>query len=159
MTLTDEETAERLKLLIPSLEKYGLCLVLEVHGKDHGTGKRIGEVLDLIGSDRIRMNYDTGNAIFYGRTDVLSDMDACMDAIAYMHLKDKKGAPEQWDFPALGEGTVDFPEIIRRLEARGNDCPFSIEIEFTPEGPENLAEVNLAVERSGRYLQGIGMEL
>lgn len=159
VVLSEEETAERLRELLPFLEKYRLLLVLEVHGKEHGTGKSIKRILERVQSPLVQMTYDTGNAVFYGRTDVEADVQACVDRIAYMHLKDKAGVADEWNFPALGKGDIRFPEILRILEERQNDCPFSIEIEFTPKGPENLEEVNRAVEESYRYLKSIGMEM
>ena len=76
-----------------------------------------------------------------------------------MHLKDKAGEPKEWNFPALGKGVVGFPKIFEKLERVGNACPFSIEIEFTPEGPESLEAVNRAVRDSAEYLKSLGMEL
>ena len=76
-----------------------------------------------------------------------------------MHLKDKAGSTREWDFPALGEGDVDFPKVFQKLEAAGNDCPFSVEIEFTQAGPESLAQINVAVETSAKYLIEHGFEL
>lgn len=159
VVLSEEETAERLGELLPYLEKYQLQLVLEVHGKEHGTGESIKRILDKIPTPLIRVNYDTGNAVFYGNTDVEKDLEACVDCVAYMHLKDKAGAPDEWNFPALGKGNIPFRNIFGILEKHQNDCPVSIEIEFTQEGAENLEEVNCAVRDSYQYLKSIGMEM
>ena len=82
-----------------------------------------------------------------------------MEDVAYMHLKDKAGADDAWDFPAVGKGKVDFPAIFRQLEEAKNDCPFSIEIEFTAAGPKDLDEVNKAVADSAEYLIAQGFTL
>ena len=47
-----------------------------------------------------------------------------------MHLKDKRGGKGDWDFPAPGDGTIDFAGILGLLEAGGYDGPLSVEIEF-----------------------------
>ena len=76
-----------------------------------------------------------------------------------MEPEDKAGGTKGVNFPAPGKGTVDFPEIFKKLEKSGNACPFSIEIEFTPEGPGSLETVNQAVRDSAEYLKSLGMEL
>ena len=48
---------------------------------------------------------------------------------------------------------------LEELKAAGNDCPLSIEIEFTPEGAGSLAAVDQAVADSAAYLTAHGFEL
>ena len=156
----DEEVAAHVRNLLPRLEACGLTLALENHG-EHGTGRRLKSIVDLVGSPRVRINYDTANAVFYGDFDrggLLDDITACVSEIGFMHVKDKAGARNEWNFPALGAGYIDFPAIFGILEAAGNNCPLSIEIEFGPGGPQNLAEVNEAVRASKKYLAKIGIE-
>ncbi|MFO7343265.1 MAG: sugar phosphate isomerase/epimerase family protein [Bacillaceae bacterium] len=153
----DDEVAEHIKEIVPYLEKYDLVLGLENHGK-HATGKQIMEIVNLVDSPRVVINYDTANAIYYGNVDVLEDMKACVDKIGHIHLKDKAGAHNEWNFPAIGKGTVNFSAIIDLLEKSGNDCPLSIEIEFTTDGAKDLAEVDQAVRDSYRYLKKLGLE-
>ena len=155
---TNEQVAENIRSLLPRLEENGLKLVLEVHG-DHGSGKILKTITDRIGSDLVSINYDTANAIFYGNVDLAADLDACMDSIGYMHIKDKAGAQREWNFPALGRGTIDFPMVFGKLDRAGNACPLSIEIEFTKDGPANLEEVNRAVADSAAYLKKLGFRL
>ena len=76
-----------------------------------------------------------------------------------MHLKEKAGDPKEWNFPALGKGYVDFPMIFQKLKKAENNCPFSIEIEFTKEGPKDLMEINQAVKDSYDYLKSQGFAL
>ncbi|MCI8763833.1 MAG: sugar phosphate isomerase/epimerase [Lachnospiraceae bacterium] len=155
---SDELVAEHIRMLLPYLEEYQMSLVLESHG-EHATGAVLKGITDRVDSPRVGINYDTANVIFYGNVDPVSDMDSCMGDIRYMHLKDKAGETKEWNFPAPGKGTVDFPEIFKKLEKSGNACPFSIEIEFTPEGPGSLETVNQAVRDSAEYLKSLGMEL
>ena len=155
---SNEVTAARIAKLVPELEKLDMKLVLEVHG-DHGTGAVLNEICGMVGSDRVLINYDTANAIFYGDVDVPSDMRGCLDRIGYVHLKDKAGGRKEWNFPALGKGYVPFPEIFAMMDEADNLSPYSIEIEFTQAGPKDLAEVNQAVMDSAEYLRSQGFEL
>ena len=155
---SNEVTAERIRNLVPELEKQDMKLVLEVHG-DHGTGAILKEICGLVGSDRVLVNYDTANAIFYGDVDVPQDFRDCIDKIGYVHLKDKAGGKKEWNFPALGKGYMPFPDLFRMMDEADNLSPYSIEIEFTQAGPKDLDEVNRAVQDSADYLRDQGFEL
>ena len=156
--LSNEKTADQIKRLEPYLRKNHLKLVLETHG-DHGTGVKVKNIVDLINSEFVSINYDTGNVIFYGNAEIKEDLPACIDQVGYIHLKDKRGANEEWDFPAIGEGNIDMPMIFEIIEKNKNLCPLSIEIEFTRVGPRNLEEVNKAVKSSYEYLAAHGFEI
>ncbi len=151
-TASDERVSHNIKALIPELEKYGLTLVLELHG-EHATGAIMRRIVELIDSPLVKINYDTANCLFYGGVKAEEDVDVCMKDIAYLHLKDKAGDPTEWNFPPLGMGYVDFDTIFRKLAAADNDAPFSIEIEFTQAGPKDLSEVNEAVRLSAEFLR------
>jgi sugar phosphate isomerase/epimerase len=154
----DEISARRIAEFIPYLDECGLTLVLETHG-EHSTGRRLRKIVEMVNSKRVMINYDTANVIFFANADVESDIDDCAGYIGFMHIKDKAGAPDEWNFPALGRGYVDFPMIFRKLDAAGNECPASIEIEFGPDGSQNLEEVNEAVRASYEYLSDIGVNV
>ncbi|PUU93480.1 MAG: Uncharacterized protein CI949_1333 [Halanaerobium sp.] len=158
--LSDQKTAENIKTLIPYLEDYGLILGLENHGK-HGTGKRLKKIVELIDSERVVVNYDTANAIFYGEKDLdlAADFKSALDRVGHLHLKDKAGAQKEWNFPALGQGNIDFEQLFKLLKESENNSPFSIEIEFREDGPADLAEVNQAVKDSYQFLKEAGFKL
>lgn len=156
--ISDYEVAEHVKEIIPYLEEYNLKLGLENHGK-HGTGKQLKAIVDMVNSPRVMINYDTANAIFYGNVNLEEDMEACIDRIGHIHLKDKAGVYNEWNFPAIGKGCIDFKMIMDKLERAKNNCPLSIEIEFTKEGAKDLDEVNRAVKDSCDYLKKLGLDI
>ena len=153
----NEVVAEHIKGIVPYLEKYDMKLVLEIHG-DHGTGAILKDICNLVGSERVLINYDTANAIFYGDVDVPKDLAGCLDKVGYVHLKEKAGGRQEWNFPALGKGYVDFPEIFKMMDEADNLSPYSIEIEFTQSGAKDLEEINRAVMDSAAYLREQGFE-
>jgi L-ribulose-5-phosphate 3-epimerase len=155
---SNDQVAGHIRNLLPYLEEYDLILVLENHG-EHATGKIIKSIVELVGSPRVLINYDTANIIYYADVDPMDDLPACIDKVGYMHIKDKVGGPLEWNFPALGQGQIDFRGIFDLLNKTGNDCPLSIEIEFTKAGPKDLAEVNQAVQVSCEYLRKLGVEI
>lgn len=155
----DEMILKQLKTFEPILKEKNIKMVIEVHGHDHGTGKILKELIAPLNSDTIFVAYDTANAIFYGDVDPVEDLKASVDAVKYVHIKDKASAKDVWDFPALGEGYVQFEDFIEVLEENHNDSPLSIEIEFTEKGPKDLKEVNDAVMTSRKYLESIGLKV
>jgi len=155
---SDYEVAEHIKEVLPYLEEYNMVLCLETHGK-HATGKQLKTIVELVDSPRVVINYDTANVIFYGNVNLEEDLESCIDRIGYIHLKDKAGAYNEWNFPAIGKGQIDFKMVVDKLEKANNNCPLSIEIEFTKEGAKDLEEVNQAVKDSYEYLKYLGLDV
>lgn len=153
---SNQQVAENIKKIIPYLEKYNLILGLENHGK-HASAEHLKEIVDLINSKQVVINYDTANAIFYGDVNLTEDLKGSVEKIGHIHLKDKAGAQDEWNFPAIGKGHLDFAEIFKILEVNNNQSPLSIEIEFTEAGPADLAAVNQAVKDSYQYLKELGL--
>ena len=154
---SNEDVAEHIRELLPYLEEYDLQLVLENHGQ-YATGQMIKSIVDLIDSPRVAINYNTANVIYFAGVNPLKDMKTCIDKIGYMHIKDKIGGRHEWNFPPLGQGTINFPAILDLLKKADNSCPLSIEIEFTKTGSKDLLEVNRAVKTSYYFLQGLGLK-
>lgn len=157
--VTDESALqEHLISLIPDLEQEDLLLCLEVHGQNHGSGAAIARIVRELGHPRVKIAYDTANALFYSDVDLLADVAFAADEIAYIHLKDKGGDRKVWDFPALGKGWVPFPDLFKLLEEKNIYVPWSIEIEFTAEGAQNVEEVHQALLDSASYLHSLGYD-
>jgi sugar phosphate isomerase/epimerase len=156
--VSNEEVARHIADLVPHLEEYDLQLVLENHG-EHSTGSVIKSIVDLVGSERVGINYDTANVIYFAGINPLDDLPGCVDRVKHLHLKDKIGGQKEWHFPAIGKGYIEFPKIFDLLDQAENYSPISIEIEFTSSGPKDLDEINEAVKDSYRYLKGLGLQI
>jgi L-ribulose-5-phosphate 3-epimerase len=152
--IEDEKVlVERLQPLVDKCQKYGLTFVIETHGNNYATGHVVKNLVQKVGSDAIGVNYDTGNVIIYGKTEPYDDLEQSADAVSYIHLKDKDGKPEEWNFPAIGRGKIDFTQVFNILERTGCEAPLSVEIEFTPAGPSGVEEVHEAVQYSYQTIQ------
>src|SRR5690625_540780 len=146
--------AERLAPVLDKCDKLNKVLVIETHGNNYATGESVKRLAQSL-HDRVKINYDTGNLLFYGNTLPYDDLEASVDYVEFIHLKDKLGPNNEWNFPAIGDGDIDFPKIFNILEKANYKGPISVEIEFTPSGPENLGQVNEFVKRSFDYLSNI----
>ncbi|WP_027965424.1 sugar phosphate isomerase/epimerase family protein [Halalkalibacillus halophilus] len=143
--------AKRLEPVLEKCEKLDKILVIETHGNNFGTGKSLMKLAQTL-NDRVKINYDPGNVIMYGNELPYEDLEASVEYVEFVHLKDKLGAYNEWNFPAIGEGEMDFPKLFQTLEQANYKGPISVEIEFTPSGPKDLKEVNQAVKKSFDYL-------
>jgi sugar phosphate isomerase/epimerase len=149
-----EDESVLMSALDPILEKcerLNKILVLETHGNNFATGVSLKRLARLL-NDRVKINYDTGNVIFYGNQLPYEDLEESIDYVEFIHLKDKSGSSNEWNFPAIGDGDLDFLRIFKTLKQADYKGPISVEIEFTPAGPANLEEVNQSVQRSFNYL-------
>ena len=141
-------------------EAAGVVLSFETHepyGQNADTALRTLETVDSRG---LGYNFDTANIYYYNPEgiDTVAELKKVVQYVASVHIKDSaRGEPRSDDFPVLGEGIVDFPEVFRILGERGFNGPYTLELE----GP---AVHGLPVEeRSGKvraclaYLRKIGV--
>jgi L-ribulose-5-phosphate 3-epimerase len=132
-------------------------LGIEIHGEITNSGKATIPVLDRIARKNVLINYDTANVEFYGGVKAVDDLPAALPKLVHCHLKDKRGEGRVWDFPAIGEGHVDFKRVLDLMAQGGFSGPMSVEIEFKGDPWPPLAEVNRAMKASYDKLASLGM--
>lgn len=138
-------------------EAAGVIVALEIHGDIMASGAKTKPLLERIGRESIRVNYDTANCEFYGDVTAVEDLPAIAAHLAHVHLKDKVGGAREWDFPAPGEGHIDFAGVLQALADAGYTGPCSVEIEFKGEPWPPLDEVNRAMTSAYRHLGSLGL--
>lgn len=136
-------------------EKMNIVVALEPHGDWASSGQALYQILHEVGSDSIRINYDTANVIFYSGIRPEDDIEKVADKVAHVHMKDKIGGKKVWNFPGLGHGDIDFIKIIDTLDRSGYKGPFSIEIELTHETERNGELIDKAFRDSLEYLKSL----
>ena len=108
-----------------------ILLGIEIHGEITKSAVAAIPVLQRIDRKNVLINYDTANAEFYGGVDPVADLKVALPKLVHCHLKDKRGEGRVWDFPAIGEGHIDFKagarrngeRRIQRPAQRGNRVP------------------------------------
>ena len=121
--------------LADAAQAAGLVIALEIHGDLMATGALSAALLDRIGHPAVRVNYDTATVEHYGGVRAEDDLPAIAGRVANVHLKDMRGGRGDWDFPAIGDGHVDFGRVLEILRDAGYDGPYSVEIEFDGNWP------------------------
>jgi L-ribulose-5-phosphate 3-epimerase len=143
--------------LADATEAAGVVVALEIHGDIMASGALTLPLMERIGRETIKVNYDTANVEYYGGVKAVDDLPAIAPYLASVHLKDTVGGKGVWNFPALGEGSVDFAAIARVLEEAGYTGPLSVELEFQGEPWPPLEEVNRSMRASRELLRGVGL--
>ena len=131
-----EQFYANMRELVPLAQDLGIKIALETHGGMTGTAEDCLRTLDRIGSDVVGINYDTANVIYYRDVRPEEDIQLIAPRVTHVHLKDKRGGQMVWDFPPLGQGTIDFAAIVGTLTAVGYEGVYSAEVEFEAESAE-----------------------
>jgi L-ribulose-5-phosphate 3-epimerase len=148
---------ENIGRLADAAESAGVVVALEIHGDIMASSDVTIPLLEKIGRDSIRVNYDTANVEFYSGDKAVDDLPKILPYLAHVHLKETTGGKGNWNFPAIGSGSVDFGRVLEILREGGYDGPLSVEIEFEGEPWPPLAEVTEAMRRSREHLSALGV--
>ena len=79
-----------------------------------------------------------------------------IDSVATLELKDHNGQYETWNFPALGQGIVDIPGVLRFLKEQGHTGPLTIEIEGIRGIERDETEIKKDIADSVAYVRTLG---
>ncbi len=152
-----EVVFERLHRAGDIAEKYNVTLVLETH-PDLGTNGDVQvETMKAINHPRVRVNFDTGNITYYNQnTDAVAELKKSIPYVATVEFKDHTAEFETWNFPALGQGKVNFPEILKILKEHHYNGPITIEFEGIKGVELTEEQTKEAIEKSVKYLHSIG---
>jgi L-ribulose-5-phosphate 3-epimerase len=152
---TDRESFyDAVKGLLDSCKRHNVILGLEVGEPGlTATGRELMELLTPIESEAIGVNYDTGNVRWLVGIEPETDLPGTLSRLVHMHLKDQVGGKDKEDFPALGDGEVNFAAVFDIIRKSGFQGPFTIEIENRCESPAKRDEdVKRSYEFTKRFL-------
>jgi sugar phosphate isomerase/epimerase len=138
-------------------EAAGITLALEIHGQLMASGRRSGPLLERVAHPAVKVNYDTANVQCLTGTPAVEDLPLIVHHVAHVHLKDLRSTQGRYEFPAIGDGDVDFAGVLRVLWDAGYAGPLSVEVEFSGELPwPPLQEVDAAMRASHEALADLG---
>src|SRR5207244_3777453 len=101
--------------LADAADAAGVVIALEIHGDIMASSDVTLPLLEKIGRDSVKVNYDTANVEFYSGDLATDDLPKITKELAHVHLKDTTGGKGNWNFPAVGDGTVDFERVLSIL--------------------------------------------
>lgn len=156
---------KNMKQIINMAEKWNVIIGLESHGDIVNTAKDSMNVFKRFNHPLVRLNYDTGNTLFYcnGNIKIEEDIKYGLEYLEHVHLKDIKIDGSKVQYCPIGDGDVNFPAVFEVLKQLGHEIPCGLEIPvhvkgvfgaITPVGtplPEN--EIIYAAKRSTEYIE------
>jgi L-ribulose-5-phosphate 3-epimerase len=143
--------------LADAAEEAAVIVALEIHGDIMASGRKTLPLLEKIGRESVKVNYDTANVEFYSGDRAVDDLEAIAPHLAHVHLKDTAGGKGVWDFGAIGSGSVDFGRVLEILDLAGYRGPLSVELEFQGEPWPPLEDVDAAMRNSYEHLSRLGL--
>ena len=102
------------------------------------------------------VNFDPSHIIVQG-DEPARIPDELGDKIRHVHLKDGDGRFPEFSFPPLGQGQIDFADLVRRLRNAGYDGALSVEYEAQAFGFE-LSEPEI-VDGEKRFIDRLIREV
>lgn len=105
--------------LLPLLDKMGVFILLELNLNP----SQVNHFLTTINSNRILVNYDTGNSAYWG-FEPNEEIPLYGKFIENVHIKDC--TPRDYTVP-LGEGNVDFQGVFKLLKNVGYQGDFILQ--------------------------------
>jgi L-ribulose-5-phosphate 3-epimerase len=134
--------------------EFGIKICVDIHGRWFCNGKKASKIIKKINNPNIGINYCTGNAIYYSNSRPEEDIKYAMPYLFKVHLKDSSGIFQDYNFPVLGEGTVNFSKIFNKLKDFLG--PYVVELELSNKKMP-LSEINHAFKKSYDYLDNINL--
>jgi len=135
----------------------GMLVCLETHPPLFASADGGLQTMRDLQHSNIRINFDTANLYYYNETiDAIGELERMVPYVCHIHLKDSRKKFEDWYFPALGVGSIDFPRMFRILDQVGFYGPFSMELEGIKGEEDSLELRHRRVLDSLQYLRNIG---
>ncbi|NUP98485.1 MAG: sugar phosphate isomerase/epimerase [Armatimonadetes bacterium] len=128
-TLKQEHQAyvEGYRQITPHAEQAGVVITLKPHGGNSATGPILKRTIDDVGSAHFQACVDAGNVRFYEGIDPVADVEPILAHARTMCLKDHSGIRGNANFPIIGDGGVDHPALLAKLNEAGFSGPMVIE--------------------------------
>jgi len=144
---------------VPSSTEYHgvICALREIanHCKANGqyfmfeTGQEtpvtLRRAIEDIGTGNLGINLDPANLILYGKANPVDALEVFGEFVRDVHAKDGKYPTDGRNLgeeTPLGEGKVNFPELIKKLKEIGYDGPLTIEREIS--GAKQIEDIKAA---------------
>ena len=120
--------------LAKDAENIGLIIGLENSGADANdilsTGRQGARLVEKIGSDNIKINYDFGNVVtcMKGEVDPMEDLLLVLPHTIHLHFKALALKNSGYMLTEIGKGLVDYRKVIKVMNQRKTACPIGVEL-------------------------------
>lgn len=160
------ENDEQRRAVVANLRKLGdvaadvgVTLALETHKGPTENAAAMLALMSEVDHPHVLLNFDTGNIGYYNPgVDPCDELEKVKHLVRNVHVKDNRGQPEDWYFPAVGDGgAVNFTRVREIMDGIGYQGAYTIEIEGIGGEPEpSLEERQNRIARSVAHLRQCG---
>lgn len=136
--------------IIEQAEKWNVVIGLESHGDIVNTAKESIHIFKEFKHPLVRLNYDTGNTLFFnnGNIKIEEDIKYGLEYLEHIHLKDIRIQGNQVEYCPIGDGDVNFIKIFEVLKDFGKTIPCGLEIPTFVKGVfGNIKPINAPMTR------------
>lgn len=153
--------------IIAKAEKWNVIIGLESHGDIISTARDSVAIFRYFNHPLVRLNYDTGNTLFYekGKINIEEDIKHGLEFLVHIHLKDIKISGQNVEYCPIGDGNVNFPAVFSVLKRLKRPIPCGLEIPVHVKGilgdirpintPISKSDALNAIERSVTFINSL----
>ena len=153
--------AERIGELVEYTRTLGVTVAMEPHiGGLIDTPDKVLELLDLVGSPYLKVNFDISHFDIIG-IPTEESVAALAPHSAHTHVKDQRGLAPDFEFLIPGEGPFDYVNYLKLMQQHGYDGFITAEVSFMVQAREDydpLAAATLSYETLSRAFTNAGIE-
>ncbi len=138
--------------------RHGVTVLIETHPGLAPNAETALRTIAAMTPAVVQINFDPANVEFYNHgLDPVAELTRMAPHVGGVHLKDTAGGFGEWNFPALGEGHVDFAGIIRELSRVGFAGPLTLEVDGVQGESRSVEMLVSRIQRSLDHLATLGI--
>jgi sugar phosphate isomerase/epimerase len=150
--MNDEDAHQAMRYSLRKAEmvarRHGVYICVEPHGIYTKTSEGLLKIVDLVPSEWIAVNWDTGNAYLAAAEDPYEALERVRDRVRHIHAKDisfEHSEAERGKVTgtpvgcACGEGVVDWERVLHILEPLDREIFLSVECGTIGQAERSLA--------------------
>lgn len=153
--------AERIGELVEYTQTLGVTVAMEPHiGGLIDTPDKVLELIDLVGSPYLKVNFDISHFDIIG-IPTEESVAALAPHSAHTHVKDQRGLAPDFEFLIPGEGPFDYVDYLKLMQQHGYDGFITAEVSFMVQAREDydpLAAATLSYETLSRAFADAGID-
>ena len=136
--------------------RHGMTVCVEPHGVYTKTAAGLRRIAELVPSEHIAVNWDTGNAYLAGLEDPYEALQSVLDLVRHVHAKDISAAHAERERGtvtgtpvgcACGDGMVDWERVVYLLRPLDRDLFLSVECGTIDEAERSLHHLRSVLGR------------
>lgn len=140
---------DRMGEVVEYAQSRGVTIAMEPHvGAIIDTPQRVLELLSLVGSPYLKVNFDISHFDVIGMT-IEETVAALAPHAVHTHVKDQRGRVPDFEFLIPGEGNFDYVTYLKAMRAHGYDGFITAEVSVMVQRRDNydpLAAATLSYE-------------